>query len=170
MIHGFTPWPVQGTATWSDRFSARLFGWSVLFNNSVVSHTRITHLRAISWPYGLLIIREVSGNLHNTVFTLFIVSCVLQGIEDLSSDQLATHGLRLTIRTNGNIRRESHVTDPEPLRITNYSITHIVVASRDAASITEQSITHWSCSRGRVVIRETEIKNVAAVRSVWSSS
>jgi hypothetical protein len=78
----------------------------VLFVNSVVSHTRITHLRAIRRPHGLLISREVSGNLHNTVFTLSVIGCGLRAGKDSSFATLATCDLSPATRTDGSARRD----------------------------------------------------------------
>ena len=90
----------------------------MLFVNPVVSHTRITHLRAIRRPHGLLISREVSGNLHNTVFTLLVVGCGLRvgRIRPSLRSPRATCHRQLEQTVTPDVM--SRVADPEPLRIT----------------------------------------------------
>jgi hypothetical protein len=109
-------------------------GGSVLFVNSVVSHTRITHLRAIRRPHGLLISREVSGNLHNTVFTLLVVGCVLRVGRDSSFAALAADNLSPATRTDGSARRDVARCRSRTLTDHNHSEAYPGAASRDAAS------------------------------------
>jgi hypothetical protein len=133
-----------------NRLAAHPAGWSVLFPNSVVSHTRITHLRAIRRPHGLLISREVSGNLHNTVFTSLVVDCVSRVVRDSSFASLATHDLPSATRTNGSTRRDVACCRSRTLTDHNFSRAHSGrrVARRRIGP--GSSITHRSCGRGRV--------------------
>jgi hypothetical protein len=96
----------------------------VLFHNSVVSHTRITHLRAIRRPHGPLISREVSGNLHNTVFTLSVIGCVSRVGKDSSFAPLATRDLSPATRTDGNARRDVARCRSRTLTDHNHSEAH----------------------------------------------
>ena len=107
---------------------------SELFVNPVVSHTRITHLRAIRRPHGPLISREVSGNLHNTVFTLSVIGCGLRAGKDSSFATLATCDLSPATRTDGNARRDVARCRSRTLTDHNQSEAHPGAASRDAAS------------------------------------